>query len=70
MIFSHSWNEKRLRKQIARQITRRQHPSKFKRLVLIALGLFVLFILYTNLTIAKDKGLMPTYKSTVSLDSH
>jgi len=69
MIFSHSWNEKRLRKQIVGQINRRKRKSKFKRLLLIALVLFGLFLLYTNFA-EKDKNLsLSTYKPSVSIKS-
>ena len=69
MIFSHSWNEKRLRKQIVGQINRRKGKSKSKRLLLIALVLFGLFLLYTNFA-KKDKNQsLSTYKPSVSIKS-
>ena len=65
MIFSHAWNEKRLRKQITGQ-RRKQNKSKFKRLLIIALILFGLFILYTNLSANKNNQSLSTYKPQAS----
>ena len=62
MIFSHSWNEKRLRKQIVGQINRRKRKSKFRRLLLIALVLLGLFLLYTNYTEKNKDQSLSTYK--------
>ncbi len=50
MIIGHSsWNERRLRKQILRS-QRRGRKSNFKRLLLIAVALFGLYLLYANTT--------------------
>jgi len=55
MIFSHSWNEKRLRKQIMRQAQKRRHQSKLKHLLIFALVLFGLYLFYSNSITKNDK---------------
>jgi len=55
MIFSHSWNEKRLRKQIMRQARGRRHQSKLKYLLIFALVLFGLYLFYSNSITVNDK---------------
>ena len=64
MIFSYSWNERRLRKQITGR--RKQSKSIFKRLLVIALILFGLFVLYTKLTANKNNQSLSTDKPQFS----
>jgi len=66
MIFSHSWNEKRLRKQIMRQAQRRRHQSKLKYLLIFALVLFGLYLLYSNLISKNDETQsLPLHSSAI-----
>jgi len=54
MIGHSSWNERRLKRQIAGQMRRRGSKSKFKRFILLAVALFGLYLLYASFTNETD----------------
>lgn len=62
MIFTTSWNRRRLRKQILRQ----QHrgKSKFSRILFVIAALSLLYILYAQF-ITKDNGILDSNNNSV-----
>ena len=50
MAIGHSWSQRSLKRQIEGQMGRRGRKSKFKRLLLLAVTLFGLYLLYASLT--------------------